>query len=104
MARFRSRGRRMMRSGRRSYRRFNRRAGGNGMLMYGLGGVAGYMAPRLHPMQDVAITALAVLPVRLPFGLKKISQGYVLGMLIKGFIPAPNLIGTSSQMNDGVIV
>jgi len=72
------------------------------MLMYGLGGVAGYMAPRIHPMQDMAITALAVLPVRLPFGLKKISQGYVLGMLVKGL--APGLLGSGTGSSDPTVV
>jgi len=92
MARWRKRGR-SMRSygGRRSFRRSyrgRRRGGMGGMLPFVGGAALGYIAPRMHPMQDLIITTLAVLPIRLPYGIKKISQGYVMGMIVKNFLPS----------------
>jgi hypothetical protein len=80
--------------GMRSSAKYAFRKGGRGRryagisLMYGAGAAAGYFAPRLHPMQDLAITTLAVLPISLPYNLKKITQGYVLGMIVKNFLPS----------------
>jgi hypothetical protein len=75
------------RSGRRSMRRF-RRGGGNYMLKYGAGVALGYLAPRISPMQDLIITAVAVAPVKVPYGIKGIAQGYVMGMIVKNFLPS----------------
>ena len=65
----------------------NRRGLGIG-IKYVAGAALGYMAPRVHPMQDLAITAAAVLPIRLPYGIKGIAQGYVMGMIVKNFLPS----------------
>jgi hypothetical protein len=74
---------------RRSFRSYRKSGGFGGMNIKFIGGIAaGYLAPRLHPMQDLAITTLAVLPVRLPYGIKGIAQGYVMGMIVKNFLPS----------------
>ena len=108
---WRRRGRRMM-SRARSYgsRRFGRGTWGRGSRNRGLAGIGikyvagaalGYMAPRVVPYQDLAITAAAVLPVRLPYGIKGIAQGYVMGMIIKNFLPS---IGGFSGSQDNFTV
>lgn len=86
MARFR-RFRRSYSRPRRSFRGRGR-SGGNFILKWGVGAVAGVVAPRVHPLQDTIITALAVAPIRLPYGVKGILQGYVGGMLAKPFLGA----------------
>ena len=71
---------------------YRRRGGARGMTKIGLpyiGGAAlGYLAPRIHPAQDVAITILAIAPIRLPYNLQNIAKGYVLGTIAKSFIPS----------------
>lgn len=84
-----------------------RRAGGaRGIAGFSLpwiaGGALGYAAPRLHPMQDMAVTALAVLPVRLPYGLQNVAKGYVFGMIARQF--APNLLGLPAATGGGNFV
>lgn len=78
-------------------RRFGRRMrsgyrAGGGSVIFGLGGaVAGYMAPRVVPYQDLALTALAVIPGVLPVGktipwqLRRFASGYVIGSMVKHF-------------------
>ena len=54
-------------SRRRSYRRRSN-YGGNDMSKYmpfGVGAALGYMGPKIHPMQDTIVMALAVLPAAL---------------------------------------
>jgi len=85
-------------------RRFYRSRGGmKGIagisLPYIGGAAAGYLAPRIHPMQDVVITALAVLPIRLPMRIKPIAQGYVLGMIARQFVP--NVLGLNAATGGG---
>ena len=73
----------------RSYKRSGGARGIAGMtLPYIAGGIAGYAAPRVHPYQDIVITALAVAPINLPYGIKKVAQGYVLGSLIGAMLPS----------------
>jgi len=105
--RFRSWGARRMSSSR---RRFGRGTWGRGSrnrgilgigLKYAAGAALGYMAPRVVPYQDLVITAMAVLPVRLPYGIKGIAQGYVAGMIIKNFLPS---IGGISGASDNFTV
>ena len=76
---------------RRSSRRRRSRGrgrGGNGMMIFAIGAGAGYLAPRIHPMQDMIVTALAVLPVRTGIrGLKFGAQGYVAGMIARQIMP-----------------
>jgi hypothetical protein len=70
-----------------------------------LGGVAaGLLVPTLVPYQELIMTALAVLPVRLPYGLKLIAQGYVGGRLVKPFMGnmLPNLFGSTSGSTGGI--
>lgn len=55
-------------------------------MKWGIGAVAGMIAPQLHPMQDMLLTAAAVAPIRLPYGIKSFAQGYVGGKLLKPFI------------------
>jgi hypothetical protein len=57
---------------------------------------AGYLAPRFHPYQDVAITALAVLPIRLPYGIQNIAKGYVLGAIARTFVPSVAGVNSAS--------
>jgi hypothetical protein len=67
-----------------------------------LAGVAlGYFAPRVHPLQDVAVTAVAVAPMRLPMNAGNVAKGYVAGMLIKSVLPniGTLLTGTTTSGN-----
>jgi hypothetical protein len=70
-------------------RRFARRVKGPlGIGMPYVGGAAlGYLAPRVHPLQDMAITLLAVLPIRLPRYVGPLAKGYVLGTMARSFMP-----------------
>jgi hypothetical protein len=71
-------------------------------LPYIAGGIVGYAAPRIHPMQDVVITAAAVLPIRLPYGIQNVAKGYVFGMIARQLIP--NLLGVSTSGDSGSFV
>jgi len=75
---------------------------GGGSLIFGLGGVAaGYLAPRVVPYQDVAITAIAVLPGVLPMGrtvpwqIRRAASGYVLGSMLRNVLP--NVMGVNAS-------
>lgn len=88
-----------------SARYFYKRAGGaRGIagvsLPYVAGAAAGYLAPRIHPMQDIAITALAVLPIRLPRYVGPVAKGYVLGMMARSVLPNIGGIGASTGGGD----
>ena len=85
----------------RSYRRAGGARGIAGMSLPYIGGAAlGWFAPRVHPLQDIAITALAVLPIRLPYGLQNVAKGYTLATLAKGVFGMNGGTGTST----GVVV
>ena len=73
---------------RRSYRRSNRGGGMSKYMPFGVGVALGYMGPKIHPMQDTIVMALAVLPAALgvPRQIRYGAQGYVAGMLAKGFL------------------
>jgi hypothetical protein len=59
-----------------------------------LGGVAlGILAPTFNSYQDVVLTALAVAPIRLPYGLGSIAKGYVLGRIARPYVPSIGGIG-----------
>lgn len=83
---------------------YKRAGGARGIAGIGLpwiGGAAlGYFAPRVSPFQDPAIMALAVLPIRLPYGIQNIAKGYALATIVKTMIGGVNN-GTS---NGGVVV
>jgi hypothetical protein len=102
---------RMGRRSRRGYSRY-RSAGygrfrsayksGGGSLIFGIGGVAaGWLAPNVFPMQDMIITAIAVLPGVMPMGktlpwqLRRFASGYVIGRIAQGFIANP--LGANSN-------
>ena len=70
-------------------------------LPYAGGAVAGYLAPRVIPMQDLLITALAVAPIRLPYQIKWIAQGYVAGAVVRAFMPS--VAGVSASTGGNVI-
>lgn len=72
---------------------------GNFHMRWGIGAVAGVMAPTIHPLQDMLITAIAVAPVRLPSGIKGLAQGYVGGRLLRPF--AGGFANISSASSDG---
>lgn len=83
--------------------------GGGGSVIFGVGGAAaGYLAPRFHPLQDMLMTGLAVLPGVLPMGravpwqLRRFASGYVLGTMARSFIAPPNVLGSVSQGGDFV--
>ena len=68
---------------------------GGGSVIFALGGVvAGYMAPRVVPYQDLIVTGVAVAPGVLPVGkavpwqLRRAASGYVLGAIIRNFLPS----------------
>ena len=94
-------------SRRRSYRRRSN-YGGNDMSKYmpfGVGAALGYMGPKIHPMQDTIVMALAVLPAALgvPRQVRYGAQGYVAGMLAKGFLGGRPLgsCGTNGSNGNG---
>ena len=78
------------------YRRIGRGIAGMS-LPYIAGGVLGYAGPRIHPMQDMAITAAAVLPIRLPYNIQNIAKGYVFGMIAKQIVPGIGGFGSGSS-------
>jgi hypothetical protein len=99
------RSRSMYRRARRTFRSRRYKRGGFGAafnMKYVAGVGIGYFAPTIHPLQDVIITTMAVLPIRLPYNLKMVAQGYVLGKIVKGFIPSIGGIGTTSNGGDFV--
>lgn len=59
----------------------------NMQFVAGLG--ASFIPVNLPPIVNVAVTGLAVAPIRLPYGIKMAAQGYVLGKLIQTFIGNP---------------
>lgn len=96
--RFRAYGGRFKSGARRFYGR-GRKAFGNQYVKWGIGAAAGVLAPRLHPQQDLLITALAVVPVPLPYGIKTLAQGYVGGMILKPLVGG--FTGSSSVVSEG---
>ena len=66
-------------------------------LPYIAGGVLGYAGPRIHPMQDMAITAAAVLPIRLPYNIQNIAKGYVFGMIARQIVPGIGGFGSNGS-------
>lgn len=92
---------------RNSARYFYKRAGGArriaGISMPWLvGGALGYAAPRIHPMQDMVITGLAVLPIRLPYGLQNVCKGYVAGNIGRQLMPGIGGFGVAGGISDAV--
>lgn len=91
---------------RRAYRGARRFGGrsrgmfGNQFVKWGAGAAAGVLAPQFHPLQDLVITALAIVPVRLPYGIKTLAQGYVGGRLIRPFLGG--VAGLPSASSGGV--
>ena len=86
----------MMRA-RRGWKRHGGARGIAGMsLPYIAGGVLGYAAPRIHPMQDMVITLMAIAPIRLPYNLQNVSKGYVLGSIARNFLPNIGGVGAAS--------
>ena len=79
---------------------------GGGSIIFGLGGaVAGYAAPRLIPYQDTIMMAAACLPGVLPVGrtipwqLRRFASGYVMGTIVKAFVPGLGGMGTNHDVN-----
>ena len=66
-------------------------------LPYIAGGVLGYAGPRIHPMQDLAITAAAVFPIRLPYNIQNIAKGYVFGMIARQIVPGIGGFGSGES-------
>jgi hypothetical protein len=85
---------------------YRKRGGARGIagmsLPYIAGAVIGYAGPRVHPMQDMAITAAAVLPIRLPYGIQNIAKGYVFGMIAKSIMPGLGEFGSSGSSSNFV--
>lgn len=94
-----SRARRTIRSS-----RYKARSGGFGnfQMRWLAGAAGGAFLPRIHPMQDMLITALAVAPIRLPAGIKSLAQGYVGGTLIRPFMGGFASIGGSTGNDSGI--
>lgn len=69
-----------------------------------MGGVAaGVLAPVVHPWQETVMTALAVAPIKLPYGLKLIAQGYVGGRLARPFLGGvTGVFGMAGGASDAV--
>lgn len=63
-------------------------------------GLAGSFVPvNIPPIAQIAITGLAVAPVKLPGGVKMAAQGYVLGKLIQNFTGNP--LAKTTATNSG---
>lgn len=87
-------------SGRYFYKKYGGARGIAGISAPYIGGAAlGYLAPRVHPMQDMAITLLAVLPIRLPRYVGPLAKGYVLGSMARAFVPS---VGGVSSASGGI--
>ena len=67
-------------------------------MKYVAGAAIGFVAPTVVPYQDMAMTVMAVLPVKMPYGIRSVAQGYVLGRIAKG-MTGINLIGESAGGN-----
>lgn len=91
-------------SARYGYKKFG---GARGIAGFSLpwiaGGALGYAAPRINPYQDMIITAMAVLPIRLPYGLQNVAKGYVGGMLLRQVMPGIGGFGTAATNGSDVV-
>lgn len=90
---------------RRRFRRFRRyarsyggrayggfkRASGNKWITFGAGAAAGFMAPKVIPMQDEIALVITAAPVKMPRAVRSIASGYVIGRILK------NLLGGSTS-------
>lgn len=93
-----SRARRTFRSS-----RFKAKSGfGNFQMRWLAGAAGGVLLPRIHPMQDMVMTAIAVAPVQLPSGIKSIAQGYVGGTLLRPFMGSFGVSGVSGGDSSGI--
>lgn len=71
----------------------------NVQFLAGLG--ASFIPVQLPPIANVAITGVAVAPIRLPGGIKMACQGYVLGKLIQQFTGNPLAGVTAGNSTSG---
>lgn len=85
---------------------YKRAGGARGIAGFSMpwlvGGALGYAAPRIHPLQDTIITAAAVLPIRLPYGLQNIAKGYVFGNIGRQVMPGIGGFGVAGGVSDAV--
>ena len=63
---------------------------GNKWVTFGAGAAAGFMAPKVIPMQDELALVLCAAPVKMPRAVRSAASGYVIGRIVK------NLIGGST--------
>jgi len=75
---------------------------GSFQMRWGIGAAAGVFAPRVHAMQDMLITAIAVAPIRMPYGIKSLAQGYVGGMLVRPFMGGFAQVGSGGTSGNEV--
>jgi hypothetical protein len=91
----------------RARRGYARRGGARGIAGIGLpyiaGGVLGYAAPTVHPMQDTVVTLMAILPVRLPYNVQNIAKGYVLGRMARAYLPGFGGFGTQTSSGSNFV-
>jgi len=60
-----------------------RKAMGNKWITFGAGAAAGFMAPKLIPMQDELALVITASPVKMPRAVRSVASGYVIGRILK---------------------
>ena len=69
----------------------------NKWVTFGAGAAAGFMAPKVIPMQDELALVICAAPVKMPRAVRSAASGYVIGRIVK------NILGgqTSTSTNSG---
>lgn len=78
----------------RSYRGRARGIASNKWVTFGAGAAAGFMAPKVIPMQDELALVICAAPVKMPRAVRSAASGYVIGRIVK------NLIGGSTNQTN----
>lgn len=68
-----------------------------------IGVAASFLPVNLPPVANTAAMGIAVAPIKLPYGVKGICQGFVLGKLIQQYTgnPLARAVNTSANTNTG---
>lgn len=69
-----------------SWRSRGRAAIGNKWVTFGAGAAAGFMAPKVIPMQDEIALVICAAPVKMPRAVRSVASGYVIGRILKNIV------------------
>jgi len=75
--------------------------GGSVSTKYLIGVAASFLPVNLPPVANTAAMGIAVAPIKVPYGVKGICQGYVLGKLIQQYTGNPFVKTTNNTTNGG---